>query len=54
MTSTDIGVSESSQTTVGSSLGLTGVGGAPADFDWTVLADSANPGSSNADQTITP
>ncbi|MCH2134362.1 MAG: lamin tail domain-containing protein [Phycisphaerales bacterium] len=54
MTSVDIGVSESSQTTVGSSLGLTGTGSGPGDFVWSVLADSANPGNTNVGQTISP
>jgi hypothetical protein len=53
-TSTDIGVSEGSGTTVDSSLGLTGTGGAPDGFTWTVLSDLANPGTSNDGQIIAP
>ena len=52
--SVDIGVAESSATTVGSSLGLTGTGGSGSEFTWTVLADLANPGVSNNGQVIAP
>jgi len=54
MLSVDIGVSENSGTTVGSSLGLTGTGGAAADFTWEVLADLESPGNTNEAQTINP
>mgnify|MGYP001999615792 CR=1 FL=1 len=52
LSSLDIGVSEGS-TTPGSSLGLTGSGGAAGDFIWAVIVDLANPGLSNEGQTIT-
>ena len=51
--STDVGVSESGATTVGSSLGLTGgPGNSYDDFTWTVFADAESPGSANPGQTF--
>ena len=48
MTSMDIGVEESSSTSVGSSLGLTGSN----PFSWAVFADLATPGMVNDGQTL--
>jgi len=48
MTSVDIGVEESGGTSIGSSLGLTGV----TPFSWAVFTDSATPGAVNDGQTI--
>lgn len=48
MTSTDIGVSESSTTSVGTSLQLTGTGTTYEDFDWKA-GITATFGSINAD-----
>ena len=54
-TSTDIGVSETSSTPIGSSLGLTGIGAMGdddgGDFTWSVISDDT-PGSLNIGQTI--
>lgn len=53
ITSTDIGVSESSATTIGSSIGLTGFGNKYSDFAWTSFTSSASAGSLNSGQTFT-
>ena len=55
MTSTDVVLVEGSQTPVGSSLGLTGDGGGSSgDYTWATQEATANPGSLNPGQTITP
>ena len=51
MTSTDVGVSETSATPIGNSIQLTGMGGAAADFVW-AGPDVATPGDLNNGQTI--
>jgi len=51
MTSTDIGVAESSSTTVGDSLQLTGTGSAYEDFTWAAPAPNTF-GAVNTDQTF--
>ncbi len=51
LTSTDIGVSESSATTSGASLGLNGLGWRYADFTWAVFSDDS-PGSPNSGQSF--
>jgi hypothetical protein len=51
LTSTDIGVSESSSTPVGFSLQLTGTGSEAADFTWTSPTDDT-PGAVNNGQTF--
>jgi uncharacterized protein len=51
MTSVNIGVSESSATAVGASLGLTGTGTAYSDFTWSVI-DNDTPGAINAGQSF--
>lgn len=53
ISSTDIGVSESSATTVGSSLGLIGSGDGYGDFTWSSFTDDS-PGAFNAGQTVVP
>jgi hypothetical protein len=50
-TSSDIGVSESNSTSVGSSLGLTGTGTKYSDFTWTSFADDT-PGAKNGSQAL--
>ncbi len=52
LTSTDVGVSESSSTSLGSSLGLTGSGSTFSDFTWSVISVDT-PGMLNAGQTVT-
>ncbi|NBC18086.1 MAG: T9SS type A sorting domain-containing protein [Bacteroidetes bacterium] len=51
MGSTDIGVSETSSTPAGASLGLTGTGSAYADFTWTTFSDDS-PGALNDGQAF--
>jgi len=51
LTSTSIGVSESSSTAAGASLGLEGSGDDYADFSWTTFADDT-PGTINASQVL--
>ncbi|MBI4658699.1 MAG: hypothetical protein HY735_07590 [Verrucomicrobia bacterium] len=51
LTSTDIGVAESSATSVGTSIGLTGTGYSYADFLWTSFADDTA-GSLNSGQAF--
>jgi hypothetical protein len=52
MTSTDIGVEQSSSTVVGSSLGLEGTGTQYSDFTWVAFDASATPGSQNGNQAL--
>lgn len=52
MTSTDIGVAETSNTSVGHSLQLTGTGDSYGDFTW-VSARAGSFGAANAGQTLT-
>lgn len=51
LTSTDVGVVESSSTPIGYSLALTGTGDEYADFTWTVSTDDA-PGAVNGGQSF--
>ncbi len=53
LTSVAIGVSESETTPTGSSLGLTGGGAGPGDFNWTSFG-TASPGSLNPGQVVIP
>jgi predicted extracellular nuclease len=53
MTSTDIGVDETSSTSAGQSLQLVGTGDEYSDFAWTVPADDT-PGAPNTGQIFTP
>lgn len=53
LVSTDIGVRESNNYPIGSSLGLTGSGGHYSDFKWTQLSRAASPGRLNPGQFIT-
>lgn len=53
MTSTDIGVSESSSTAIGDSLQLVGIGSFYSDFSWTGPT-AESPGQVNAQQTLVP
>lgn len=52
MTSTDIGVEQTSSTPAGSSLSLTGKGTQYEDFTWTVTENNATKGAVNLDQEI--
>ena len=52
MTSTDIGVSQSSSTSVNSSLQLQGEGSSRSDFSWVAVDGSNTKGSINASQTF--
>ena len=54
MTSTDIGVSESASTPVGSSMQLIGTGNNYAAFTWESAGNAASMGSLNNSQTISP
>lgn len=51
LTSTDIGVSESSSTSIGASLGLTGMGANYPDFHWATFSDDS-PGALNTSQSF--
>ncbi|MBM3838505.1 MAG: PEP-CTERM sorting domain-containing protein [Verrucomicrobia bacterium] len=51
LTSTDIGVAESSSTASGASLGLTGTGHLYGEFQWTTFTDDS-PGGGNSGQTF--
>ena len=53
LVSTDIGVRESNNYPIGSSLGLTGSGGDYSDFKWTQFSRAASPGRLNPGQFIT-
>jgi hypothetical protein len=52
LTSTDIGVSETSATSIGDSLQLSGTGAKYSDFTWASPA-AATPGAKNGNQTFT-
>ncbi len=54
VTSTDIGVSQSSTTPIGSSIGLTGSGRKYDDYTWTSFSASTTMGAANAGQSILP
>ncbi len=53
LVSTDIGVRESNNYPIGSSLGLTGSGADYSNFKWTQFSKSASPGRLNPGQFIT-
>ncbi len=53
MTSVSVGVSETTNTPLDSSLGLTGSGGVPGDFTWAVSSGSNTKGAPNTGQTFT-
>lgn len=52
MTSVSVGVSETTNTPLDSSLGLTGSGGVPGEFTWAVSSGSNTKGAPNAGQTF--
>ena len=51
LTSTDIGIEETTSTPIGSSLGLIGSGSIASDFAWAVISDDT-PGAINVGQTV--
>ena len=54
MSSTDVGVSESSSTAVGSSMQLIGIGSNYGAFTWESVGNTASMGTLNTGQTISP